>query len=115
MKKVIKVVKELVLRAAALVILSALTIFNGALKFFTFIFRFVAIPAVVIGLLITAVTYFDNGYSTSLLLQLVSFLGVGVLYYVLPIFPPAIDRTELRMKNYIFSPLVVRSPVKFTL
>ena len=115
MKKVIKVVKELVLRAAALVILSALTIFNGALKFFTFIFRFVAIPAVVVGMLITVVTFFDNGYSTALLTQTIAFLSIVVLYYVLPFVPQAIDRTELRMKNYIFSPLIVRSPVKFTL
>ena len=115
MKKFFTITNAVVLKAAALFLLSALTLFNGTLKVFTWIFRFVAIPVSVFGLLITGVTYLDNGYSPSLLNALGIFIGIIALYYLLPLVPAAIDRTQLRMKNYIYSPITVRSPVKFTL
>ena len=115
MKKFFKITKAIILKAVAAVLLPILFIFNAALKAFTFVFRFVALPTVAFGLLITAVTFFDNGYSTSLLHTAGILLGIVVAYFLLPQIPQYIGHTQLRMKNYVFSPIVVRSPVKFTL
>ena len=115
MKKLFNITKAIILRSVVLVLLSTLTVFKIALKIFTFIFRFVALPVIMFGLLITAVTFFDNGYSSAILSSLGMLVGITALYYLLPLFPQVLAHAQLRMKNYVFSPILVRSPVKFTL
>ena len=115
MKKLFNITKAIILRGIVLVLLSTLTVFKIALKTVTFSVRFVALPVVLFGLLVTVVTYFDNGYSSAILSSLGMLVGITALYYLLPLFPQLLGRAQLRMKNYVFSPIIVRSPVKFTL
>lgn len=115
MKKFIKITKAVIVKAAALIAWPALTVFNLMLKLFTHVFRFVAVPTVFFGLLVTAVTFFDNGYSRSMLTALGTFSTITALYFLLPMVPSLIESTQGRVKNVAFAPIVVRSPVKFTI
>ena len=115
MKKFIKMVKAIVMKTAALILWPSLFVFNLIYKLLTPVYRFVFYPVILFGTLITVVTYFDNGYSTSLLNSFLTFAGMGALYFLLPALTPVFMRAQMRVKFRALAPVVVRSPVKFTL
>ena len=109
------IVGKIFLKAVVLVMLALLTIANAILKVFTFIFRFLASPAVVFGFIILVATYLDNGYDVMLIKYAAGLVAAVIFYYLLPMLPPAFDRLKENMRFYVFSPIRVHSPVKFTI
>jgi len=115
MKKLFRITKAIIGKIVTLILLSVLTLFNIALKIFTPIFRWLTIPVIILGLIIVGATYFDNGYSPSLLYASGLFIVMTALYFMLPLIPPVIFQTQLRMKDYLLAPIFIRSRMKFTL
>ena len=115
MRKFIYYSKILVLKIAALILWSVLILFNYAFQLVTVIYRFVAIPITMIGLLVIVVTIFDNGFSLSLLNSLLTFAFLGALYFLLPSLLSVFVRLQMRVKSIALSPVIIRSPIKFTL
>lgn len=115
MKRFVKMVKAIVLKSAALILWPSLFVLNLIYKVITPVYRFVSYPIIVFGLLVTAVLFLGDGFSTGLLKSLLTFGSMGALYFLLPMFAPVFMRAQLRVKHRALSPVVVRSPVKFTL
>ena len=115
MKRFIKMVKAIVMKSVALFLWPSLSVFNLIYKVITPVYRFVFYPIIVFGLLVTAVLFFSDGFSTGLLKSLMTFVSMGAMYFLLPMFAPVFMRAQMRVKYRALSPVVVRSPVKFTL
>lgn len=115
MKRFMKMVKAIVMKAAALILWPSLFVFNLIYKLLTPVYRFVFYPVILFGSLITLVTYFDNGISTSLLNSFLTFGTMAAVYFLLPALTPYFMHAQMRVKFRALAPVVVRSPVKFTL
>ena len=115
MKSTMYILKKLFMKVVALIVLSVLTVFNFVFNILMMFFRLLAVPAATFILLAMLINYIDVGFDPAQLL----FVGIGIslvgLKYILPALSPILDHWITFLKMVLFAPLIVRSPVKFTM
>ncbi len=109
------IIKKVVLKFLVLFTLIILTLFNSILKVSIFVFGIAAIP-IGTGLSIIAIIIgcMEGFGSESMLLFGIAAVLIG-LKYLFPIIPKSLDIVKFTLKEYLYEPIIVRSPVKYTI
>lgn len=115
MKSTVYIIKKLFMKVIALIVLSVLSVFNFIFHIFMVFYHLLAVPVAAFLILAMLINYIDVGFDPAQLL----FVGVGLsvvgLKYILPILSPILEHWITFLKLYLLAPLIVRSPVKFTM
>lgn len=108
-------ISKVICKVIVLFSLVALTLFNSVLKVAFFIFGLLSVPVSTIVLIAGIVLSFKEGFSKDIFtLFSVSVILVS-LKYLLPLLPKSLDMVKFNMKEYLYEPIIVRSPVKYTI
>ena len=117
MKTIPVIFSKLLAKAAALLILSVLTIFTGIFKAALFLYCIIAIPFAMIGTLLTAYDWISGSFTYGGLFPIVFCISLVVLRYALPLLVPVLNNTIEKLQDFVRAPLSIRvkSPVRYTL
>ena len=115
MKTAMYVTKKLIMKVVTLVALSVLALFTFIFNFLMAFYRLIAVPAAAILLIAVVINYFDVGFASEQLFFLAMSVFLVGLKYVLPAFSPVLEYAIDSMKFSLFTPILVKSPVKFTM
>lgn len=112
---VFNIIGKIFLKVVILISLIALTLFNSILKVATFLFGLLSVPLATVSLVAGIVMSFTEGFSANILFLFgMAAILVG-LKYLLPLLPESLDTVKFTLKERLYEPLVVRSPVKYTI
>lgn len=115
MRNAFKFTIKLFSKVIAFILLAVLSVFNTLLKVTAVIFHYFSFPIIAFGILFSVVTLFDNGFELSTFSSCLTLIMIGILFYILPLLSNYADKFLSTVKNYVFSPLAVKSPVKYTM
>lgn len=109
------IIGKIILKVIILISLIVLTLFNSILKVATFIFGLLSVPAATIILIVGIVMCFTEGFGADMLMLFSAAAILVGLKYLLPLLPESLDTMKYNLKESLYEPLVVRSPVKYTI
>lgn len=115
MKNPFIILYKLLKKGVALILLSVLTVFFYAYSVMCFFYRLIAMVFAVIGTALTAVDCYMYGFTAERLLVFVTLMVAVALRYLLPLLVPVMQRWNEDLQEYIYAPLIVRSPVRYTI
>lgn len=114
-KTVRRISSKILMKLLTLIGLILLTVFTAAFRVALFAFRFVAMPIAVVAAIIAGYFYFSSGFTIDLAWIIGGAISAVAMYFLLPFVPPMLDDMKESMKYYFAEPLIVRSPVKYTM
>lgn len=115
MKRTISIVGKVFAKAVALIVLSVITIFAGVFKVFRLIYRFTATPIAIVGIFIVGYSCVVEGVSTNNIVAIACFVLMVVIQYLLTPIATVIENCRTSLKNFVYAPLTIKSPVRYTL
>ena len=115
MKTTVYIFKKLFLKVVALIVLSLLTVFNFAFNIFMVFYRLLAVPVAAFILLAMLVNYIDVGFNPAQFFFVVIGIALVGLKYILPTLFPVLNHWTALLKMHLCAPVIVKSPVKFTM
>lgn len=115
MRHLFAVINKLFKKGIALILLSALTIFSFAFNFAFFFYRLVAVAFAAVGTAITAVDCYKYGFTADRGVSFLILLTMVALRYMLPLLGRAMQQWNDGLKDYVFTPLSIRPPVRYTI
>lgn len=112
---IINHVNKFMFKAVALVILVPLFMVNLVLKLVSVIYAFAA-PVACLGFAAAGIILWLRGDTESYVWKMVVGAGVGYgMVFVLPHISAMMDKVLVHLRDYITEPIIVRSPVKYTI
>ena len=112
---IINHINKFIFKSVALVIMIPLFIANVILKLVSVIYAFVA-PVVCVGFAVAGIIMWLRGNTEPFVWKMVVAAGVGYgMTFVLPHITALMDKVLARLRDYITKPVIVRSPVKYTI
>jgi len=112
---IINHVNKFILKAVALVIMVPLFMANLVLKLVSVIYAFAA-PVVCLGFAAAGIIMWLRGNTEPFVWKMVVGAGLGYgMTFALPHIPALIDKILARLRDFITEPIIVRSPVKYTI
>ena len=115
MRKLFAIFYKLLKKGIALILLTALTMFSYAFNILFCCYRLLAVTFAVIGTALTAVDCYKYGFTAERFLVFVTLMLAVALRYLLPLLIPVMQRWHEDLKDYIYAPLTVRPPVRYTI
>ena len=115
MKYTTYILKKLFIKVVVLIVLSVLTVFNFVFNIFMVFYRLLAVPVAAFILLAMLINYIDVGFDPAQLFFVAIGIGLVGLKYVLPTLFPVLNHWTALLKMQLFAPVIVKSPVKFTM
>lgn len=76
--------------------------------------RLVAFPGTILGVVVAAINYFNEGFSLLTTKVLIFALAMAIGYAVAPYLASAVYSIKTALKRAALRPIVVRPPVRFT-
>ena len=114
--KAIYIAKKIVSKAVAFLSFSLLSVFKFVFIIFSAIYRFLSIPLSAMGVFLAGYELFTGKLPvfTAVYLILV-FTAIFAARFLLPHITSALNRIITSLKEYILAPIIVTSPVRYTL
>lgn len=115
MRNPFTILSKLFKKGLAAILLSALAIFACVYNVLFFVYRLVAVVLSAIGASMVAVDCYKYGFTAE---RGLIFLALGfaiALRYLLPLLVPVMQRWLADLKDYIHAPVIVKSPVRYTI
>ena len=109
------VIKKIIFKIMILFSLVMLTLFNSILKIAIFIFGIAAVPVGTLLLIVTIIAGCTDGFGSESFMMLGAAALIISLKYLLPIIPKSFDSLKFTLKECLYEPLIIRSPVKYTI
>lgn len=115
MRSAAKLILKVLLKSISAVLLVPMTIVLALFKVLAGIYRLVVLPGSLLIVGMAAYFCYTNGFSADFFRAfLVSGLGL-LVYFVLPVILPFLDNMKDAMNHFIKTPIIIRSPVKYTM
>ena len=115
MKSTVYILKKLILKLVSLIALSILSLFQFIFSIFMIFYRLLAVPVAVFIFVAMLINYIDVGFDPAQLFFIIIGIGLVGLKYVLPTLFPILNHWNALLKMHLFAPVIVKSPVKFTM
>ena len=77
--------------------------------------RFIALPLMIVAGVLGFSTYADYGMTREVVALLLVFIGAGTFYFALPYIPGLLLHTQDVLIDALHTPVIHRSPVKYTI
>lgn len=111
----VKIIGKLFLKAITFITLVTLTLVNSILKVAFFLIGMLSVPVATVVALVACVMMFIDGFNMSIAALFGTALVLISLKYLLPLIPRGLDSVKFMLNDYLQEPVIIRSPVKYTL
>lgn len=115
MRNPFTILTKLVQKAIALVVLAALTAFSFIFNALFFIYRLVAVFLACAFTVAVLVNWYSHGVNLEGVLILLGSALAVALRYLLPLLVPFIQHWQSELVDFVFAPLFIRPPVRYTI
>ena len=110
-----KIFKKLIGKVFALIAWIALTAFYYTFNILSFFYRKIVVFLAVVGLVMTAVDWHMYGFHREYVSDILLLSSAIVLRFLLPLLSSSMQHWMGKLMACIRSPLVIRSPVRYTI
>lgn len=114
-KYAVKTCSKIIAKIMAAFTFVALTVFIPVFKIAAAVYRFAAVPAALAGTTVTAYFCYTNGFSAE---NTYAFVGIALavaVYFMLPVIITSLYNVKDVMKDYLMTPIFIKSPVRYTM
>ena len=111
----VKTCSKIIAKTIASLFFIMLTVLIPVFKIAFAVYRFAAVPATLAGTAVTVYFCYENGFSTE---NFYAFAGIALaiaVYFLLPCLLVCLDNVKNDVKNYLLTPIFVKSPVRYTM
>lgn len=115
MRNPFAIIYKLVKKGFALVLLSLLTTFSYVYNIVFFFYRLIAVGFAAVGTVMVGFDVYKYGFTGERGLILLFLMGMVAVRYLMPLLIPVMQRWIEDLTDYIYEPLFVRSPVRYTI